>query len=125
MMGNLMNLRQYYAHFEPSGKRAVVSAGTTVLDAARRAGINLASVCGGQGTCGECCVVVLSGSVSEQTQDELENLTEAERAQQYRMACCARIYSSVAVFVPATSLISKQEKVMPCDGDQRIANLSN
>ncbi|MBN2550961.1 MAG: 2Fe-2S iron-sulfur cluster binding domain-containing protein [Anaerolineales bacterium] len=119
-----MPSRQYLVIFEPSGLRTVASAGTSLLDAARRAGLNLASVCNGQGICGECCVVILSGQVSELTQDELENLTEAELLQHYRLACRTRILSSVTVHVPEKSLMRQQEKIMPCEGDQWIANSS-
>ncbi|HEY4752736.1 MAG TPA: 2Fe-2S iron-sulfur cluster-binding protein, partial [Candidatus Limnocylindrales bacterium] len=45
--------------FEPAGRRVRVAAGTHLLDAARSAGVGLASVCGGDGTCGRCRVVVM------------------------------------------------------------------
>ena len=44
------------AVFVPSGRRGHVPAGTTVLDAARRFGVDLDSVCGGRGICGRCQV---------------------------------------------------------------------
>ncbi|HEY4688818.1 MAG TPA: 2Fe-2S iron-sulfur cluster-binding protein, partial [Anaerolineae bacterium] len=47
--------------FEPIGKRVDVPSDTHLLDAARQAGIGLASVCGGEGTCGRCRVVIMSG----------------------------------------------------------------
>ena len=42
--------------FNPSGIRASVAAGATVLDAARAGGVDLDSVCGGRGLCGRCQV---------------------------------------------------------------------
>ncbi|MDH5334451.1 MAG: 2Fe-2S iron-sulfur cluster-binding protein, partial [Thermoleophilia bacterium] len=45
----------------PSGRRARVAPGTTVLDAARRLGVDLDSVCGGRGICGRCQVEVAEG----------------------------------------------------------------
>ncbi len=42
--------------FEPLGRRVHVRPGTTLLEAARSAGVGLASVCGGGGTCEECRV---------------------------------------------------------------------
>lgn len=40
-----------------------VEKGESFMDAARRAGINLASSCGGKGTCGKCKVDLVSGKV--------------------------------------------------------------
>ncbi|MYJ28404.1 MAG: 2Fe-2S iron-sulfur cluster binding domain-containing protein, partial [Acidimicrobiaceae bacterium] len=42
--------------FNPSGIRASVATGATVLDAARAGGVDLDSVCGGRGLCGRCQV---------------------------------------------------------------------
>ena len=52
--------------FEPVGKRVDVPVGSSLLDAARRGGVGIASICGGEGTCGRCRVVVMTGSVSPQ-----------------------------------------------------------
>ena len=47
--------------FTPSGRRGRFAAGTTVLDAARRLGVDIDSVCGGRGICGRCQVEVSEG----------------------------------------------------------------
>src|SRR3954453_18444826 len=44
--------------FTPSGRRGRFETGTTVLDAARRLGVDIDSVCGGRGICGRCQVEV-------------------------------------------------------------------
>jgi len=49
--------------FEPSGKRATVVPGTTLLEASRLAGENIMAPCGGDGTCGKCAVRVVEGEV--------------------------------------------------------------
>ena len=46
--------------------------GVTVLDAAQAAGIELVSVCGGEGTCGTCRVRAVDGLLSDQTAEEEE-----------------------------------------------------
>ncbi len=51
--------------FTPSGRTAVVEDGTTILDAALRAGEPLRAECGGRGACGRCVVRVVEGSVPE------------------------------------------------------------
>lgn len=53
--------------FMPMRKRVDVEVGTTLLEAAQRAGIVLDSVCGGDGICGRCRMVVRSGSVDGKT----------------------------------------------------------
>ena len=47
--------------FTPSGRRGRFARGTSVLDAARRLGVDLDSVCGGRGICGRCQVTVAEG----------------------------------------------------------------
>jgi ferredoxin len=60
--------RYYLVDFEPPDRSVAVAEGTNLLEAARRAGIHLWSGCGGQGTCGQCCVIVTDGQVSEITE---------------------------------------------------------
>ena len=47
--------------FTPSGRRGRFEDGTTVLEAARRLGVDIDSVCGGRGICGRCQVEVSEG----------------------------------------------------------------
>ena len=46
--------------FQPGGKFVEVSVGTTILAAARLAGVSLAADCGGSGRCGRCLVKVFA-----------------------------------------------------------------
>ena len=48
--------------FLPFDVSVEVAAGTTILDAAREAGLPLKTSCGGKGTCGDCIVKVLEGT---------------------------------------------------------------
>ena len=48
--------------FTPSGLSGTVAHGTTELDAARRLGADLDTVCGGRGICGRCQIVPSVGS---------------------------------------------------------------
>ena len=50
----------FSVRFLPSGKEIVVEAGTTVSDAARMAGVQIVTPCGGAGRCGR-CIVQLDG----------------------------------------------------------------
>lgn len=92
--------------FQPIGKRVLVPSGSSLLDAARQAGIELSAVCGGEGSCGQCRVQVLSGSVSTPSASETFILTGQELANGERLACCTQICGDVKVHIPTSSLLS-------------------
>jgi uncharacterized 2Fe-2S/4Fe-4S cluster protein (DUF4445 family) len=94
--------------FQPIGKRVEIPSGTSLIEAARLAGIGLASACGGEGSCGQCQVVVLEGQVTPLTSDEEFILTEIDRLNGLRLACCTRALGDVKVHVPKSSLITGQ-----------------
>jgi ferredoxin len=96
----MMPVRQFLVRFEPNGKSAAVSPGASLLDAARRAGINLAANCSGQGDCGLCGVFIREGEVSALTEEEEQCLQAHEIQENYRLACCTRVYSAARVLIP-------------------------
>ena len=89
--------------FEPLGRRARVEPGTTLLEAARQAGVGLNAVCGGAGTCGTCRVRVVAGEVTPPTGAEQESLADG-----FRLACQTRVLGDVRVDVPPTSITAPQ-----------------
>ena len=82
---------------EPSGLKTEVPRGGTLLEAARLAGVYLTSLCGGDGICGKCKVVVAEGEVDA---PETTLLTDEEVRQHFVLACQARVLSDVTVAVP-------------------------
>ena len=46
-----------YIDFEPIGRRVACRPAVDLLTLAREAGISIAAVCGGKGTCGRCRVI--------------------------------------------------------------------
>ena len=106
--------------FTPSGRRGRVPAGTTVLDAARRLGVDLDSVCGGRGICGRCQCVPGTGAYPKHgvtvTEDALSpgNAVEARYrdkrglAADRRLGCQAVIRADAVIDVPADSQIHRQ-----------------
>ena len=85
--------------FQPSGRMLRVSPGTTVLEAARRAGLPMASACGADGLCGRCGVRVLRGgdALSDETPDEARVKRANRIAGELRLACRAAISGPVEV----------------------------
>jgi len=94
--------------FEPLGLRSECASGETLLDAARRAGVALAAICGGTGSCGRCRVRVMAGDVSSPSETEIRKLGAEALAQGMRLACQTRVRGGVKVYVPADSLSTTQ-----------------
>ena len=60
--------------FQPGGRRCSAAVGESLLRVAQSGGVDLASVCGGVGSCGACVVRLSSGRLSERTAQEEEVL---------------------------------------------------
>ena len=112
----------YIVDFEPLGRSVTVKAGTSLLEAARKAGIDLMATCDGQGSCGLCCVSILGGQVSAISQDEEFNMSEADLDEHHRLACCARVYSPVVVHIPDDSITPVRNALMEGDNDDGEEN---
>jgi uncharacterized 2Fe-2S/4Fe-4S cluster protein (DUF4445 family) len=80
-----------------------VPKGETALVAAREAGLELNSPCGGQGTCGACQVVFTSKAPTP-TEDEKARLGEDELASGVRLACQAKVTADAVISIPAATL---------------------
>ena len=85
--------------FQPSGARLRVRAGTTLLEAARRAGLPMASSCGADGICGRCGVRVLAGAdaLSAEAANEIEVKRRNRIDPELRLACRAGVHGPVEV----------------------------
>jgi len=94
--------------FQPVGTRVEVSAGSTVLEAGRDAGLILAANCGGNGLCGRCRVTVLGENVPEPTGVELRALNHEDIGSGQRLACRAQLCGDAAVHIPRTTLGNQQ-----------------
>lgn len=98
----------FQVDFQPIGRRIECQSGTTLLDAAQRAGVMLSSICGGEGSCGKCIVRVLEGEVSPPTSIEQAELGGDETASGWRLACQTTLSGNIHVHVPADSLVTAQ-----------------
>ena len=94
--------------------------GASVLDAARRLGVDLDSVCGGRGICGRCQVTVAEGEHAKHgitcTSAALTPVTETEEAYAAdrglaagrRLGCTALVAEDVVIDVPPESQVFRQ-----------------
>lgn len=96
--------------FQPEGKHVKISSGKTILEAAKIAGVDLISICGGLGKCGKCRVIIKKGKdkTNSLTSIERDFLSEAEVAAGYRLACQTVIRGSLIVWIPEESRTGKQ-----------------
>jgi uncharacterized 2Fe-2S/4Fe-4S cluster protein (DUF4445 family) len=94
--------------FQPLGKRVEVSESSTVLESAHQAGIDLAAVCGGSGTCGVCKIRLAAGELSLITKEEENELGENGVQKGYRLACQAFPRSDCTIEIPPESLTAQQ-----------------
>lgn len=88
--------------FEPSGRTISVPPGSTILAAARLAGVEIDAPCGGLGRCGSCRVRPI-GMLEPPSAEERELLGGAGVASGVRLACRARVAGDVEVTVPGAS----------------------
>ncbi len=100
--------RSFEVDFEPIGRRIFVEEGCTLLDAARSAGVELVSICGGLGICEGCRVRLVDGKLSSLTLAEQDMLSEGEIEEGYRLACQAILQSDVKLDIPSESLTTPQ-----------------
>ena len=106
--------------FTPSGRRGRFAAGTTVLDAARRLGVDIDSVCGGRGICGRCQVEVSEGEHAKHgitsAASHLSPVSDVERAYATdrglgagrRLGCAAHVGGELVIDVPPESQVHRQ-----------------
>lgn len=96
-------LKSIHVLFLPSGKRASLQSGESLLDACRQAGIRIRSSCDGEGVCGLCKVVVQEGDVEPAA---MPQITEEERQNGVVLACLARPIGDITVSVPEESKLA-------------------
>jgi uncharacterized 2Fe-2S/4Fe-4S cluster protein (DUF4445 family) len=114
-------LSDHLVVFTPSGKRERLPEGASVLEAARRLGVDLDSVCGGRGICGRCQIEVASGRFAKHgvtsLPDHVSPWSAVEEryvekrgalAQGRRLGCQAKICGDLVIVVPPDSQVHRQ-----------------
>ncbi len=115
----MSNEPEFRVTFQPSGRTVFALAGTTILEAAARAGIVLQTPCGGGATCGKCLVRICSGQTrSAPTHHKLH----ADKIQQgWRLACDTTIASEAIIEIPASSMFERSQKILTGDAGHTLA----
>jgi uncharacterized 2Fe-2S/4Fe-4S cluster protein (DUF4445 family) len=100
------NMAKYKVQFLPDGKEVIVTEGTTLLEAAEKAGIYISSLCGGEGLCGECRLQVTSGK-AKADKNAIGFLSKEEIENGYVLACQTRVEDNMEVMVPVKSRLEE------------------
>ena len=103
--------------FEPSGVTIDVAVGSELLDAARKAGVDIDSPCGGKGTCGKCLVRITSGDVDS---DNLGILPESVVIDGYVLACKSKVLDVDVVVEVPKQIGRKDGKFNDADEDAKL-----
>ncbi len=116
-----MTSSEHLVFFAPSGKRGHFPEGTSLLEAARKLGVDLDSVCGGRGICGRCQISVTDGANAKlgitSAQDHVTGWNAVEERytskrgalkQGRRLGCQACVSGDVIVDVPPDSQVHRQ-----------------
>jgi uncharacterized 2Fe-2S/4Fe-4S cluster protein (DUF4445 family) len=101
-------ISRYAIDLEPIGRRVQISAGASLLDAARAAGVDLVSLCGGEGWCHSCVVRRVSGELAPPTEAERDALGAEGLQAGERLACQAIPLSDAKVYIPPESFSTPQ-----------------
>lgn len=100
--------RPYQVELAPLGRRGRFLPGVSVMEMARQLGVDLISLCGGVGKCGQCKVQIVRGQVSAPTSAEQEILDDKELGYGYRLACQTYAKGDLIVHIPPESLSTPQ-----------------
>jgi uncharacterized 2Fe-2S/4Fe-4S cluster protein (DUF4445 family) len=104
--------KQYTIRFEPSGLKIKVPSGAVLLEAAHKAGIYLSSICGGDGYCGKCKVIIDSGQFQSKP---TALLTPDEVRKNIVLSCQTKVLSDMTITVPKSHTLETSQILMDSD----------
>jgi len=83
--------------FVPSEIEVEVEAGTSLFEAAQRAGLPVGSSCGADGTCGKCGLRLLEGKLPAPSHREEKVAADNRTPPTLRLSCMVGVLSDVVV----------------------------
>ncbi|MCZ7541791.1 MAG: ASKHA domain-containing protein [Anaerolineae bacterium] len=98
-------MAEHTVTFDIAEGPVTVPTGTLLTEAARRAGVEIAQPCGGQGRCGRCAVQVTAGTVRRRS---ALRLSAEDVAAGYALACQTVVEGDVRVVVPPQEKIERR-----------------
>ena len=107
-------------HFLPDDRSADVERGETVLAAAQKAGIYISSLCGGDGICGKCRVILRSGKVQSRPTTLLDR---DEIRENYILACQTTVQGHLEVEIPPETRL-EEGQILGDEDAERFGQLS-
>lgn len=97
--------------FPEFDRTSIVGPGSTIMDAAQKVGVAINSICGGEGHCGKCRVVIEKGRVRSKTNSSPEGI-EVKKGPV--LACLSEVLSDVEVTIPEESRIDEKPNFDGC-----------
>ncbi len=101
-------MSNFRIRFLPDQRETVADQRQTLLEAARQANVYVGAICGGEGVCGKCRVIVREGEVEGES---TEFLTRDEIRRGYVLACQVYPRSDLLVEVPPESRLVGYEGI--------------
>jgi uncharacterized 2Fe-2S/4Fe-4S cluster protein (DUF4445 family) len=91
---------EYTVTFLPANRTVKVKAGSSLIKAAREAGLHINASCGGAGVCGKCRILLEDGEVQG---GRSEKLSPEDYDRGFRQACISVVFEDVTVRIPVES----------------------
>lgn len=108
---------EFLINLQPVGKRVRITTESTLLEAAQSAGVAIASLCGGIGSCDSCKIRLVSGKLTPPTLEEQAIFSPEEFQAGYRLACQAHPLSDVTIDIPPESMTTTQRLQIEGQGE--------
>ena len=93
--------------FYPHNKSVIVERGTSLLEAVLRASITIHNLCGGDGICGRCKMIVKKGEITGEISGKL---TREEVKRGVVLACMTNVDSDLVIEIPEETLAREKIK---------------
>src|SRR4030042_3241134 len=101
-------MRRYKVAFLPDQKESEVTEGSTLFEAAEKAGVYLNSLCGGEGVCGKCRVQITKGN-AKTDKHSLVFFSKEEVQKGVVLACQTRVTDNLEVVIPPETRLEEEQ----------------
>lgn len=101
-----MENSHYKVHFLPSEVTVEIEKDKTILDASYKGDLFINALCGGDGTCGKCKVILNSGRVDSMPTTHISR-SDVEKG--YVLACRTKVMGDLEVVIPEESRLDKSQ----------------